>query len=142
MKNDTFYEPVAVAEKTIEINLINKASGVYFPCVPVYEGNTLGQILEEYAEDLGLDIHAGKYIFENRSNGLSTSDILVTVRDFGLQDGGELVLLDEGGVAGTGWSHSSKACRSTTVRRHRQREIREGDFSLTSQDVCAPSQTS
>ena len=28
------------------------------------------------------------------------------------------------------------------VRRHRQREIREDDFSLTSGDVCAPAQTS
>jgi hypothetical protein len=28
------------------------------------------------------------------------------------------------------------------VRRHRQREIREDDFSLTSQDACAPSQAS
>jgi len=27
-------------------------------------------------------------------------------------------------------------------RRHRQREIREGDFSLTSGDVCTPAQTS
>ncbi len=28
------------------------------------------------------------------------------------------------------------------MRRHRQREIREDDFSLTSQEVCAPAQTS
>ena len=28
------------------------------------------------------------------------------------------------------------------MRRHRQREIREDDFSLTSQDACAPSQAS
>ena len=38
--------------------------------------------------------------------------------------------------------HSSAACRSTSVRRHRQREIREDDFSLTSGDVCGPAQTS
>ena len=38
--------------------------------------------------------------------------------------------------------HSSETCRSTSVRRHRQREIREDDFSLTSGDVCAPAQTS
>ena len=106
MKNEAFYEPVAVTEKTIEINLINKASGVYFPGVPVYEANTLGQILGEYAEDLGIDLHAGKYIFENRSTGFSTADFQVTVKEFGLQNGGELVLLDEGGVAGTGTSCS------------------------------------
>ena len=38
MKNETFYEPMTVMEKPIEINLINKASGVYFPGVPVFEG--------------------------------------------------------------------------------------------------------
>ena len=38
--------------------------------------------------------------------------------------------------------HSSETCRSTSVRRHRHREIREDDFSLTSGDVCAPAQTS
>ena len=102
MKNETFYEPMTVMEKPIEINLINKASGVYFPGVPVFEGNTLGQILEEYAEDLGIDLHAGKYIFENRTTGFSTADTRVTVREFGLMNCGELVLLDEGGVAGAG----------------------------------------
>ena len=41
------------AEGVMEIDLLNKVTGVNYPKAAVYGDNTLGQILEEYAEDIG-----------------------------------------------------------------------------------------
>lgn len=102
MNTDDINELLPVKKSAFEIVLVNKTSGVNVTEVPVYEDNTLGQILKEYADDLGMDPRGSKYIFENRWAGTSTSDCNITVKEFALQPGGVLVLTDEGSVAGSG----------------------------------------
>ena len=54
------------AEGVMEIDLLNKVTGVNYPKAAVYGDNTLGQILEEYAEDIGVNPRDSKILFENK----------------------------------------------------------------------------
>lgn len=96
-------EPINAAleqnENTINIDLLNKAKGTTYPQAAVFETNTLGQILEEYAVDIGINQNSSKFIFTNKRTGAQTSDAGETVKGLGLQKGDVLVIADDGGVA-------------------------------------------
>ena len=82
-----------------DINLLNKVSGVSYPRASVYGANTLGQILQEYAEDIGIDPESRRISHENKRTGASTSDSGETVSGLELIDGDVLVFADDGDVA-------------------------------------------
>lgn len=84
----------------INIDLTNKISGATVPKVPVYGKNTLGQVLQEYAADIGVNPKDSKIIFENKRTGKSTSDTNETVEGFDLREGDVLAIGDNAGVAG------------------------------------------
>ena len=86
-------------EGAFEIDLLNKVTGVNYPKAAVYGDNTLGQILEEYAEDIGVNPRDSKILFENKRTGASTSDSSETVTGLGLQAGEVLAISDNAGVA-------------------------------------------
>ena len=86
-------------EGAFEIDLLNKVTGVNYPKAAVYGDNTLGQILEEYAEDIGVNPRDSKILFENKRTGASTSDSSETVTGVGLQAGDVLDSSDNAGVA-------------------------------------------
>ena len=90
---------VAADDKAFEIDLINKVSGATLPGVPVLSKNTLGQILQEYAADIGVNPNDSKIIFVNKRTGSSTSDINETVASFDLREGDVLAVSDNAGVA-------------------------------------------
>ena len=92
---------LADAEATFEISLLNKVTGATFPQVAVYGSNTLGQVLEEYAYDIGVNPNDSKILFENKRTGASTSDSTETIEGLGLQDSDVLAISDNAGVAGT-----------------------------------------
>ena len=79
-------------EGAFEIDLLNKVTGVNYPKAAVYGDNTLGQILEEYAEDIGVNPRDSKILFENKRTGASTSDSSETVAGLKLQTGDILVI--------------------------------------------------
>lgn len=90
---------VAAEEDAFEIDLFNKVTGAIYPQAAVYPTNTLGQVLQEYATDIGLDLHIGKVIFENKRTGAYTSGSDETVGGLGLQEGDVLVISEKIGVA-------------------------------------------
>lgn len=94
-------EAVNNDKKEINIDLTNKISGATVPKVPVYGKNTLGQVLQEYAADIGVNPKDSKIIFENKRTGRSTSDTKETVEGFDLCEGDVLAVEDNAGVAGT-----------------------------------------
>lgn len=67
----------------------------------MYGKNTLGQVLQEYAADIGVNPKDSKIIFENKRTGRSTSDTKETVEGFDLCEGDVLAVEDNAGVAGT-----------------------------------------
>lgn len=99
MTNKPIEDALVAAEGTLEIDLLNKASGVGYPRAEVLPENTLGQILDMYAEDLGVDPGDSKVIFENKRTGESTPKRDMTVAAFGLQSGDVLAISDNAGVA-------------------------------------------
>lgn len=90
---------VAAEEDAFEIALLNKVTGAIYPQVAVYPTNTLGQVLQEYATDIGLGLHIGKVLFENKRTGAYTSGSDETVVGLGLQEGDLLVISEKIGVA-------------------------------------------
>ncbi len=82
----------AASGEAFEIDLINKWTGTFYPRVPVFGANTMAQILEEYAKDLGIYPQAYKIFFENLCIGLSTSDRDETVEGLELQEGDVLAI--------------------------------------------------
>ena len=76
---------LAAAESAFEIDLLNKVIGTTYPQAAVYGTNTLGQVLQEYAIDIGVNPHDSKIHFENKRTGASTSDTNETVEGLGLQ---------------------------------------------------------
>ncbi len=88
-----------VAESSLEIDLLNKVTGTTYPRAAVYGANTLGQVLKEYAADIGVDPNDRKILFENKRTGTSTSNSDETVEGFALQAGDVLAISDNAGVA-------------------------------------------
>ena len=74
------------------INLLNKMTGTTYPQVAVYNNNTLGQVLQEYGEDLGVNPNDSKILFENKRTGNSTTDGNETIERFELHEGDILAL--------------------------------------------------
>ena len=54
-ENNKLENELAEAESSFEIDLLNKVTGVNYPQAAVYGNNTLGQVLEEYATDIGVN---------------------------------------------------------------------------------------
>ncbi len=90
---------LANSEGTFEIDLLNKVTGTTYPQAAVLGTNTLGQVLQEYAVDIGVNPHDSKILFENKRTGASTSDTNETVEGLGLQNGDVLAISDNAGVA-------------------------------------------
>ena len=86
-------------EGTFDITLLNKVTGTTLKDVPVLKANTMNQILETYAVDIGIDRNGSKIIFENKRTGKSTSDSSETVKALELEKGDILAISDDGGVA-------------------------------------------
>ena len=90
---------LAATEGAFEIDLLNKVTGTTYPQAAVYGTNTLGQVLQEYAVDIGVNSNDSKILFENKRTGASTSDTNETVEGLGLQEGDVLAISDNAGVA-------------------------------------------
>lgn len=90
---------LAAAESAFEIELLNKVTGTTYPRAAVYGVNTLGQIIQGYSEDLGVNPKDRKILFENKRTGASTSDANSTVEGLGLREGDVLAISDDGVVA-------------------------------------------
>ena len=86
-------------EKAFEINLLNKVTGTNYPGAMVYGANTLGQVLAEYAEDLGINVKDHKILFENKRTGQSASDLNETIEGFNIEADDVLAIKDNAGVA-------------------------------------------
>ena len=97
MTNNSIEAALDAVEATFEIDLVNKATGTTYPQAAVYGTNTLGQILNEYAEDLG--VNKKDVVFENKRTGKTTSDSSETVEGLGLQGGDVLAIADSCRVA-------------------------------------------
>ena len=91
---------LADSERVIEIDLLNKVTGTNYPQAAVYGENTLNQVLQEYAADIGVNPNDSKIIFENKRTGRSTSDKNETVNGLELIKGDVLAISDNAGVAG------------------------------------------
>ena len=99
MTNNPIEKDLTAAEGKFEIELLNKVTNAGYQRAEVYPNNTLGQILVEYAVDLGVDPADSKVNFENKRTGASTSDTNETVEGLGLQEGDVLAISDNAGVA-------------------------------------------
>lgn len=99
MTNNPIEKDLTAAEGKFEIELLNKVTNAGYPRAEVYPNNTLGQILVEYAVDLGVDPDDSKVNFENKRTGETTPKRDMTVAEFGLQAGDVLVVYDNAGVA-------------------------------------------
>lgn len=97
--NESINAALEQNENTINIDLLNKATGTTYPQAAVFGTNTLGQILEEYAADIGVNPDNSKVIFLNKRTGQNTSDKNETVKGLDLQEGDVLAISDDGGVA-------------------------------------------
>ena len=86
-------------EPPFSIDLRNKVTGTNYPKVSVYGMNTLGQVVQEYGTDIGIDPNNRKNLFENERTGASTSDMGETIAGLGLQEGDILVICDNRAVA-------------------------------------------
>ena len=75
------------AEEIVEISITSQVSGATFPKARAYKNNTLGQILEGYAADIGVDPEASKTLFINKRTNKSTSDRNMTIEEFDLCNG-------------------------------------------------------
>lgn len=100
MTNEPIYGLLDAAEEVIEIAITCDASGATFPKARAYKNNTLGQLLDGYAKDIGVDPNSEKIIFINSRTNKSTSDKNMTVEEFGLFSGDVLKIEDDSGVAG------------------------------------------
>lgn len=90
---------VASEDDIIQIDLLNQISGTTFPKVSVYGYNTMFDVLDEYAGDIGIDPNSSKIIFTNKRTGEATCNSDTTVAAFGLCNGDVLAVADNGGVA-------------------------------------------
>ena len=89
---------VAGSDDLVFIDLLNGATDTCYPQAEVYKDNTLGQIIEEYADDLGINSGADKIIFTNKRTAKTTSDLSMTVEGFELCSGDVMTINDDGVV--------------------------------------------
>lgn len=99
MTNHNIDEAFAATEDVYAIDLLNKVTGTTYPQASVCAANTLGQVLGEYAVDIGVNPSDSKILFENKRTGASTSDTNETVGGLGLREGDVLAVSDNAGVA-------------------------------------------
>ena len=99
MTNYPIDNALEASENAFEIDLLNKATGAEYPRAPVCGGNTMAQIMEEYAEEIGINPKSGKFHFTNKRTGESTSDSETTVDELGLIENDVLACTDDGFVA-------------------------------------------
>lgn len=99
MNNYPIDEALDAMEGTYEINLINKQTGTTYPNAPVLATNTMEQVLQEYAADIGINPKDHKVLFANKRTGQETSESSTTVQDLGLKPGDVLAICDNAGVA-------------------------------------------
>ena len=99
MNNYPIDEALEATEGVYEIDLLNKVTGVNYPKAAVYGTNTLGQVLKEYAADIGINLNESKLIFVNKRTGDEASDTNETVAGLGLCAGDVLAISDNCGVA-------------------------------------------
>lgn len=90
---------VAGDEEAFEIDLVNKVTGATYARAAVYGTNTLGQVLQEYADDIGVNPNDSKILFENKRTGASTADTSETIAGLGLRGEDVLAVSDNAGVA-------------------------------------------
>ena len=98
MTNNSIDNALDAMEKAFEIDLCNMVSGTTYARAAVYGSNTLVQVLEEYAMDIGVDT-SKKPLFMNKRTGQSISESDATVESLGLQEGDVLAISDAGVVA-------------------------------------------
>jgi len=87
------------ANEAFSIDLLNKITGATYRQASVYATNTLSQILDEYADDIGVNPKSSKIVFENKRTNQSTSDRGETVARLNLQEGDILAISDDATVA-------------------------------------------
>ena len=102
MTNNPIEKDLTAAEGKFEIELLNKVTNAGYPRAEVYPNNTLGQILVEYAVDLGVDPDDSKVNFENKRTGETTPKRDMTVAGFGWKAVGSWVATAKGGGAQRG----------------------------------------
>ena len=102
MTNNPIDAALAAAESEFEIDLMNKVTGATYPKAIVRGGNTMEQILKEYAADIGVNPSDSKVIFENKRTGRSTNALDETVAGLGLEEGDILAISDNATVASDG----------------------------------------
>lgn len=99
MNNYPIDEALNAMEDAIEIDLVNKLTGATYANAPVLATNTMEQVLQEYAADIGINPRDSKILFENKRTGQETSDKNATVEAMGLKTGDVLAIADNAGVA-------------------------------------------
>ena len=99
MTNYPIDAALTASEGTLTVDLLNKVTGTNYPQASVYGTNTLGQVVQEYGVDIGVNPNDSKILFENKRTGVSTSDANETVEGLGLQTGDVLAVSDNAGVA-------------------------------------------
>ncbi len=82
---------VAAAERIITIGVLNGVTHESIPGgIPVYRINTLGQVLERYAADIGMEWYDDWVCFQNRRTGAETMDANQTIGSLDLNEGDTL----------------------------------------------------
>lgn len=99
MNNKPVDEALNNLEEAFEITLLNKENGVTYPDAPVYSGNSMEQLLSEYAADIGINPNDKKILFINKRTGADTADRTTTVGKLGLEPGDVLAIIGNAGVA-------------------------------------------
>lgn len=104
---DNNYEPLMLPDAPAEepamdgefmIHLMNKLTGTYLQDVPVVSANTMGQLMEAYAEELVINIER-RLNFENKRLHITKNSLTDTVGSLSLQAGDVLVVCDDETVA-------------------------------------------
>ncbi len=87
------------AEEVIYLTLKNMKTNTTFVGVPVFQDNTMDQILVTYGAEIGVNLSGKKYLFENERTRKQTADEHAAVSTLDLETGDTLLINDDGGVA-------------------------------------------
>lgn len=98
LNNHPIDEALKAMETAYEIDLVNKLSGAFYANASVLPTNTMAQILQEYASDIGIDPKKNVH-FENKRTGTEITAQNTTVENLGLKAGDVLAVWDDGNVA-------------------------------------------